>query len=155
MSKNYWNKSLQETGKVNKAHVISPQEQLRLSLINQYKYLNISNTIADNTPLTNRDLYIYDDLFSYNLPTITSKKAVLQNSTSNFYSYTAMNKNSLSDSELDSLLDFPFATLNSNQTQISNNFLQMRIYFQIKKMNYLILSKYLNIFYIEVQSKVL
>nr|YP_740793.1 cytochrome c oxidase subunit 2 [Tetrahymena paravorax]ABI51702.1 cytochrome c oxidase subunit 2 [Tetrahymena paravorax] len=106
--KNYWNRSLQETGKTNKAHVISPQEQLRLSLINQYKSLNISNSINNNSPIINRNLYIFDDLFNYNIPNFETKKTVFLNNKSNYLTYNNINNNSWNADESESFLQLPF-----------------------------------------------
>lgn len=95
--KNYWDRSLQETGKTNKAHVVSPQEQLRLNLVNQYKSLNILNNILTKTPIINRNLSSFNDLFSYELTSITNKKTVF----SNIISYSFLNKKSYINSGLD------------------------------------------------------
>ena len=129
--KNYWNRSLQETGKTNKAHVISPQEQLRLSLINQYKSLNISNSINSSSPITNRNLNIFDDLISYNLTDFTTKKSLFNGYESNFISYSYINKNSWDLNELDLLYSTPFINLFEDE-ELYDNF---RLYFQDSILN--------------------
>lgn len=92
--KNYWDKSLQETGKVNKAHVVSPQEQLRLSLINQYNWLKLYDNISSSAPMISRDLDIVSDYTSYALPTTVTKKAVFLNNSNSIISYNNNNSNS-------------------------------------------------------------
>nr|YP_740749.1 cytochrome c oxidase subunit 2 [Tetrahymena malaccensis]ABI51658.1 cytochrome c oxidase subunit 2 [Tetrahymena malaccensis] len=133
--KNYWNRSLQETGKTNKAHVISPQEQLRLSLINQYKSLNLSSSIKNNAPFINRDLYIFDDLFSYNIENISSKKSLFNDKNSFINSYSYLNNNSWSNNEFDLIDNLPFTTLFDNETLFSNykSFFQDSIFNPTKK----------------------
>lgn len=112
--KNYWNRSLQETGKTNKAHVISPQEQLRLSMINQYKTLSLSNSIENNSPMINRQLAFFDDLYSYNLNELTAKKTMFNDNQIHFNSYSFLKKNAWSLNELD-IIDFlPFIDLTDN-----------------------------------------
>lgn len=133
--KNYWNRSLQETGKINKAHVISPQEQLRLSLINQYKSLNLSNSIKNNSPFINRDLYIFDDLFSYTLETLSSKKSLFNGKNSFITSYSYLNNNSWSNNEFDLIDNLPFTTLFNNNDLFNNykSFFQDSIFNSSKK----------------------
>lgn len=133
--KNYWNRSLQETGKTNKSHVISPQEQLRLSLINQYKSLNISNAINNNSPIINRNLYIYDDIVNYNLIDFSSKKTVFFDKNSNYNSYSLNNKNSWNLNEIDLINNIPFTDLSDNELLYNNykSFYQDSIFNSSKK----------------------
>nr|NP_149397.1 cytochrome c oxidase subunit 2 [Tetrahymena thermophila]7W5Z_C2 Chain C2, Cytochrome c oxidase subunit 2 [Tetrahymena thermophila]7W5Z_c2 Chain c2, Cytochrome c oxidase subunit 2 [Tetrahymena thermophila]8B6H_DB Chain DB, Cytochrome c oxidase subunit 2 [Tetrahymena thermophila SB210]8B6H_Db Chain Db, Cytochrome c oxidase subunit 2 [Tetrahymena thermophila SB210]8BQS_DB Chain DB, Cytochrome c oxidase subunit 2 [Tetrahymena thermophila SB210]8BQS_Db Chain Db, Cytochrome c oxidase subunit 2 [ len=133
--KNYWNRSLQETGKTNKAHVISPQEQLRLSLINQYKSLNLSSSIKHNAPFINRDLYVFDDLFSYNLGDITTKKSLFNDKNSFLTSYSYLNNNSWNNNEFDLIDNLPFTTLFDNNDLFNNykSFFQDSIFNSPKK----------------------
>lgn len=102
--KNYWDKSLQETGKTNKAHVVSPQEQLRLNLINQYKSLSILNNINNLSTSINKNLNIYDDLFNYNFKYFSTKKTIFNNKLSN----TFINKNSWAIQDSQNILNLPF-----------------------------------------------
>ena len=106
--KNYWNRSLQETGKTNKAHVISPQEQLRLNLINQYKSLNILNSISNNAPLLNKDLNFYDDIILTNIENISSKKAVFNDKLSIIDSVSYLNNNSWITNDAEISENYPF-----------------------------------------------
>lgn len=115
--KNYWDKSLQESGKTNKAHVISPQEQLRLNLVNQYKSLNILNNINNLTPVVNKNLNMYDDLFNYNLYNFTSKKTILNNSLSNNY----INKNSWVMQDSQNIIELPFLQNNKVNQLFQDN----------------------------------
>lgn len=129
--KNYWNRSLQETGKTNKAHVISPQEQLRLSLINQYKSLNVSNAVAINSPIINRNLYIFDDIIKYNLlPAFESKKTLFSNNFSNYLSYSSLNNNSWNINEITLIDNLPFTNLSENENLYENykSFFQDQIF---------------------------
>lgn len=129
--KNYWNRSLQETGKTNKAHVISPQEQLRLSLINQYKSLNVSNTVAINSPIINRNLYVFDDIIKYNsIPSFESKKTVFNNGYSNYLSYSNLNNNSWNVNEIPLIDNLPFTNLSENENLYENykSFFQDQIF---------------------------
>nr|NP_049600.1 cytochrome c oxidase subunit 2 [Tetrahymena pyriformis]AAD41945.1 cytochrome c oxidase subunit 2 [Tetrahymena pyriformis] len=129
--KNYWNRSLQETGKTNKAHVISPQEQLRLSLINQYKSLNVSNTVAINSPIINRNLYVFDDIIKYNsIPSFESKKTVFNNGYSNYLSYSNLNNNSWNVNEIPLIDNLPFSNLSENENLYENykSFFQDQIF---------------------------
>lgn len=111
--KNYWDKSLQETGKTNKAHVVSPQEQLRLNLVNQYKSLNVLNNINNLSPVINKNLSIYDDLINYNLNSVSTKKTVFNNNLSNLF----INKNSWSIQDSQNIIELPF-TNNDKVTQL-------------------------------------
>lgn len=50
---------MQETGKTNKAHIVSPQEQLRVSLYNQYRVISASNRkISSIIGLYNSDILL-------------------------------------------------------------------------------------------------
>ncbi len=134
--KNYWNRSLQETGKTNKAHVISPQEQLRLSLINQYKSLNISNAVAINSPIINRNLYVFDDTIKYDsIPSFESKKTVFGDGYSNYLSYSNLNNNSWNANEIPLIDNLPFTNLSENENLYENykSFFQDQIFNTNKK----------------------
>lgn len=115
--KNYWDKSLQETGKTNKAHVVSPQEQLRLNLVNQYKSLNVLNNITSLTPVINKNLNIYDDLITYNNLTVSSKKTVFINNLSNIF----INKNSWVIQDSQNLSELPFLNIESSNQLFQDN----------------------------------
>nr|YP_010411977.1 cytochrome c oxidase subunit 2 [Tetrahymena rostrata]QBI37945.1 cytochrome c oxidase subunit 2 [Tetrahymena rostrata]URP31137.1 cytochrome c oxidase subunit 2 [Tetrahymena rostrata] len=106
--KNYWNRSLQETGKTNKAHVISPQEQLRLNLINQYKSLNILNSISNNTPMFSSNLNIDNDIININTSNITSKKTLLNDKTSQIDSISYLNNSSWANYDINISHNYPF-----------------------------------------------
>ena len=54
--KNYWDKSILDTTKLNKINIITPQEQLRLNLINQYDLNCLNNLNVYNIN------YIYNSL---------------------------------------------------------------------------------------------
>nr|QBI37901.1 cytochrome c oxidase subunit 2 [Tetrahymena rostrata]QGS65280.1 cytochrome c oxidase subunit 2 [Tetrahymena rostrata] len=130
--KNYWNRSLQETGKTNKSHVISPQEQLRLNLINQYKSLNILNSISNNTPMFNSNLNIDNDIINININNITSKKTLLNDKTSQIDSISYLNNSSWSNYDIDISHNYPFlkefeynifngSTINLNKKQVNSD----------------------------------
>lgn len=106
--KKYWSENLKQLGKTKKFHIISPQEQLKLDLINKYN-LNTTNV---------NKLYIHEDLVNLNY-NVNSK--VLSNLNQKYYFNTFLlnNKNNwvLEDSES---LNFNF--FNTNLYSLNNNF---------------------------------
>ena len=117
--KNYWDKSLQETGKTNKAHVISPQEQLRLNLINQHKSLSILNNISNLHLISNKNLNNINNLFKFNIPSLNFKK----NLYNNYNTYNYLNKNSWNNLDLENNNKLPFFSIDKFDSIFKDNIL--------------------------------
>jgi heme/copper-type cytochrome/quinol oxidase subunit 2 len=101
--KNYWDKSLQETGKTNKAHIISPQEQLRINLISQYKSLNNYTTLINNSPILNKNTELFIDNHFFDNIIFTTKKTLFKY----LPTYNFINKNSWSIQDLNTVKNLP------------------------------------------------
>jgi heme/copper-type cytochrome/quinol oxidase subunit 2 len=101
--KNYWDKSLQETGKTNKAHIISPQEQLRINLINQYKSLNNYTNLVSNSPILNKNNDLLIDNHFFDNTIFTTKKTLFKS----LPTYNFINKNSWPTQDLDIIKNLP------------------------------------------------
>lgn len=114
--KNYWDKSLQETGKTNKAHIISPQEQLRLNLINQFKSLNNYTTLVNNSPALNKNNYfeLINTLDSLNF---TTKKTLFKG----LNSYSYINKNSWINQNLENIQNLPYVNPDYSTLSLNNS----------------------------------
>jgi len=131
--KNYWNRSLQETGKTNKAHVISPQEQLRLGLINQYKVLNVTNNITLNSPI------IIDNTEKINVinnvSNLYTSPKVLFNGDQLFYlsnASTSKNTQALNKSNITANIPFSEFSEESLYKKYFNNLFQHEVFSESK-----------------------
>jgi heme/copper-type cytochrome/quinol oxidase subunit 2 len=131
--KNYWNRSLQETGKTNKAHVISPQEQLRLGLINQYKVLKISNNITLNSPALIESNIL--NTFNSAPESYSSVKTLFNGDQSYFLSNSCSNKNvqSLNKSNIVSNIPFNDTLEEINSQKKFKNFFHNDVFSESKQ----------------------
>lgn len=124
--KNYWDKSLQETGKTNKNHVISPQEQLRLSLVNQHNYLSNNDMVVKNSPKLHINIDALIDIFSFD-SAIKRDFKLFDNS---FYSKTMFSRRSWRTNDL---RDIGYIMFYSNNNILSSHLFDNNLFFSDKK----------------------
>lgn len=127
--KKYWAENLKQLGKVKKAHIISPQEQLKLDLTNNYDNININyNKLNINS----------------NLNLVNSTNSYLVNNLNQKYYFNSLLLNNKNTWTSQDTLELEFNLFNSNSVNLTKTIFNSN-YKEIN-LNVLNINKHLNMF---------